>query len=428
MRRIHLQRKQAQQVDIPKDPGSPLGTRYQQLWADSEHFTWCALSAHPARALPGGGYVDGMGSVLAFRLDDRRIGAHLRAVERVLRRRDTSVMAPSLQRRRAEMLDRLADYTRRGAFPRNRSGRLLSPVFVDSDGRECAVAHLIGSDVDLVAEISGSHNLATIRELPHPALGRWQRESGLSVGELALIQPQYVDAASVAMSAVPGMLALLAGIVGARISHAGRVLRFRLTEPTPNLGVLISAMVAAIAGWWLAAQGRRAWALPDVGETPMFGAWRDVAYEIVVWMLIAAGVVGVIFGLATVLRRIASVSSSRSLVADSNLVGSLQHRTIQLITACLAIIGPLVWAFAVTTIAQLLPQSVFCATGRALRSQWLPIPHRQCLLDGQVVTTSYADTLLVALAIAPIAWVVARALIQAKPPSSLEAASHNTTR
>jgi len=374
------------------------------------------------------GMLMGMGSVFAFRLDDRRIGAHLRAVERVLRRRDTRGMAPSLQRRRAEMLDRLADYTRRGAFPRNRSGRLLSSVFVDSDGRECAVAHLIGSDVDLVAEISGSHNLATIRELPHPALGRWQRESGLSAGELALIQPQYVDAASVAMGAVPGVLALLAGIVGARISHSGRRLRFRLSESAPSLGVLISAMVAAIAGWWLVAQARWAWALPDVGETLMFGAWRDIAYGMVVWMLMASGVVAVIFGLATVLRRIASVSSSRSLIAGSNPVGSLQHRTIQLITACLAIIGPLVWAFAVTTIAQFLPQSVFCATGRALRSQWLPIPHTQCLLDGQVVATSYADTLLVALAIAPIVWVVVGALIQTKPPSGLEAASHNATR
>jgi len=265
--------------------------------------------------------------------------------------------------------------------------------------------------------------------MPHPDLGRWQRESGLDIDELALIQPQYVDAGYVAMASVPGMLALLAGIVGARISHAVRRLRFRFADTTPSLVGLIFAMVTAIAGWWLVAQARWAMGLPDVADGNLLGgALRDAAYGMVVWLVMAAGALGVVFGLAMVLRRVASVSTWRSRFSGSNLDGLLNRGTSQLIRSCLAIISPLVWAYVVTTIAQSLPPSVFCAVGRPLRSQWLPLPHRECLLEGQVVATSYADALFMALALAPIVWVIARAVIRVQPLSRPEAASRNITR
>lgn len=121
--------------------------------------------------------LSGVTGSLILWLEDRRIAAHLNAVERLLRRRAVSGISRSLQRRRTALLDRLAGYTQRGVFPRNHSDRLSIPVFVDADGRECAVAHLMGRDDDLAGEISGSYNLARIAEIPHPALGRWQRES-----------------------------------------------------------------------------------------------------------------------------------------------------------------------------------------------------------------------------------------------------------
>lgn len=376
------------------------------------------------------GMLIGMSRSLVFRLEDRRIAAHLRAVERLLRRRDTSGMASSLQRRRTEMLDRLADYRRRAVFPRNHSGRLLSPIFVDSDIRECAVAHLIGRDVDLVDEISGSHNLARIREMPHPALGRWQRESGLDVGELALIQPAYPESATtVAFAAVPGVVVFLVGMLGAWLSHGLRRLRFRLADISPSNRVAVFAVLTALAGLWLIGEARHAWGLPvaEAGSYAMVYVWRDVAYGVVVWALMALGVVGVVFGLATLLRRIIAATSWRVSVGNSSLFVRLERGAFLLTAACLAMVGPLVWAWTVITVTQVLSHGRLCGSGRVLLSQWLPLPHTRCLLDGQIVATSYADSAFVALALAPIVWLVARRILRARSqPSPIT--SHHPTR
>lgn len=365
----------------------------------------------------------GMIGSLALWLEDRRIASHLRAVERLLRSGDTSGMSRSLKQRRAEMLDRLAGYIQREIFPRNRSGSLLTPVFVDPEGRECAVGHLIGRETKLVSEISRSHNLTRIREMPHPGLDRWQRESGLELDELALIQPGYPQTAlSVAMGAVPGVMVLLVGVFGAWVSHGLRRIRFRLAGGLPNNGVVALSVLAALAGWWLIGRARGAWALPgpEAGSYAWVYAWRDVAFDVMVWVLMAFGVVGVVFGLATVLRRI--ISSGRLFKGSpgsNSLVESLERGTTVFTRACLALVGPLVWAWGVIIVTQLLFADRLCSSGRAILSQWLPLPHTRCVLDGQVVATSYADTLFVLLALAPLVWVVTRFLTRVQSSRSL---------
>lgn len=384
-----------------------------------------------AGSLSGAGVVMliGMTGLLILWLEDRRIAGHLKAVEQLLRRRAVSGMPRSLQQRRTELLDRLAAYTRRGVYPRNDSDKLLVPVFVDADGRECAVGHLMGGYNHFVGEISGSHNLAKIEAISHPAVGSWQGESGLDLSELALIQPQYTSAASVATGALPGVIVVLAGIVGAWVSHAVRRTRFRLAEATPNLAVMISAVVAAVAGWWLMGESLWAWGLPGLEGGSYFGALRDVAYDVVVGLIWVLGAVGIGFGLATAARYIIPmVTSWKGSLASSGSISLVQRGTSLLTTACLTIIGPVVWAFAVISVTHYLWPRGICGTGRGLRSQWLPLPHRQCILDGQVVAASYADTLFVVIALAPIVWVVARALIRTRSASSLKAASHGNTR
>lgn len=367
----------------------------------------------------------GMSRSLVFRLEDRRIAGHLRAVERLLRDRDTSGMPPELRGRRTEMLDRLAGYIRRGVYPRNSSSSFLTPVFVDSEGRNCAVAHLMSESVDSVGQISSTHNLARIREIPDPTLASWEARSGLDLDELALVQPQYANALNLALGAIPGMLVVMVGIAGACVSHAVRRVRFRFADTTPGPVVLVFAVVAAMAGWWLVGEARGAWALPDIGGS-YSGALRDVAYGMVVWVLMAAGMVGVAFGSATVLRRVvASMSSWKSPVVEGDLVGFLGRGASMVIGACLAMIGPLVWAWAVTAVTQMISPDGICAGGRALGSQWLPLPHRRCLIDGQLSDSSYAETLFVVLALAPVVWVVARFLVRvAQPRHSSPGARH----
>lgn len=222
---------------------------------------------------------------------------------------------------------------------------------------------------------------------------------------------------------------VLAGIIGAWVSHSVRRTRFRLADTTPNLAVLISAVVVALAGWWLIGEALWAWGLPDLEAGSYSGALRDVAYGMVVSLILVAGIVGIGFGLATAIRRIIFlVTSWKGSVAGGKPIRFVQRGTSLLTTACLTIIGPVVWAFAVTGITHgLWPRGV-CASGLGLRSQWLPLPHRQCFLDGQVVSTSYADTLFVALALAPVVWVIARTLIRVQRQPHLESTRQHPTR
>lgn len=76
--------------------------------------------------------------------DRLRIQAHLQRVETELRARDVSHLAPAPRAARLHALDVLHEYRLTGRFPRNRGeapDRI--PIFIDADGRTCAVAELI---------------------------------------------------------------------------------------------------------------------------------------------------------------------------------------------------------------------------------------------------------------------------------------------
>jgi len=130
---------------------------------------------------------------LAQRLEDARIRLHLRKAELFLRRDQPGGLSGARQRARQTNLDLLAAYRRRGVFPRNRVQQASTPVFVDNDDRECAVAHLMlrSGQEELVERVRSGANLARVRELASPELINWAGESGLSLGDLARIQPRY---------------------------------------------------------------------------------------------------------------------------------------------------------------------------------------------------------------------------------------------
>lgn len=140
---------------------------------------------------PGSAGADKPPSVLEQ--DQTRIRKHLSAVEAYLREQDTSHLDDIQQAARAENIVRLHDYWVAGVFPHNTIAGHPTPIFVDTDGRACAVAHLMieSGYQGAVGDIVGRQNLAYVNDINSPALVQWLQESGLTGQEAAWIQPGY---------------------------------------------------------------------------------------------------------------------------------------------------------------------------------------------------------------------------------------------
>lgn len=129
-----------------------------------------------------------------------RLQRRLSRVERRLRAVNITQLnhlSPEQQAARAANLDRLHVYWRAGLFPRNTDRLVRVPCFIDRDGRACAVgALIIASGNELLAQrINAAAHNARIRDMAVPGLDGWVAQSGLSVDELAQIQPGYDPAA-----------------------------------------------------------------------------------------------------------------------------------------------------------------------------------------------------------------------------------------
>lgn len=132
-----------------------------------------------------------------------RIRVHLAYVEARLRARDVSHLAPAQRLARIRNLDRLHAYWNAGLFPEGDVEGARRPRFVDEDPdaplasasptRLCAVGHLLALDlgVDAARAISVDFQHAAIGDIRSDALDAWAADSGLTLDELAAIQPQY---------------------------------------------------------------------------------------------------------------------------------------------------------------------------------------------------------------------------------------------
>jgi hypothetical protein len=132
-------------------------------------------------------------SRLLRKIDDWRVSLHLRHVEVTLRGVDVSHLTPPLQQARERHLDSLHSYAARGVFPRNYEHPGYAPCFIDRNGRECAVAHLLicSGDAKIAHNIAVVANDAYVRQMTIRELDEWAAQAGLSREELALIQPGY---------------------------------------------------------------------------------------------------------------------------------------------------------------------------------------------------------------------------------------------
>lgn len=124
----------------------------------------------------------------------QNIARHLSLVERILRARSTEGLSARQKSGRQRVLDRLRRYHRANVFPVNTYIARRNPVFVDAAGRRCAVAALIEPEFgrEAVETIGREQRLAYIADLDCPQLAVWARDHGMTMRELAMIQPGYV--------------------------------------------------------------------------------------------------------------------------------------------------------------------------------------------------------------------------------------------
>jgi hypothetical protein len=122
-----------------------------------------------------------------------RLQTHLAYVEALLRSRPRPSLSPDQKTRRSAMLDALRQYWMTGQFPRNTEVSGRSPVFIDEQGRLCAVGHLVAVSAGrhLAERIDSRYHLADVREIEMPVLDQWARRHGFTRRELAMIQPMY---------------------------------------------------------------------------------------------------------------------------------------------------------------------------------------------------------------------------------------------
>jgi hypothetical protein len=126
--------------------------------------------------------------------DTERIRVHLEWVERALRLAQPAGMDARALARRADLLDELAAYRDAGRFPQREDDRPgFHPRFIDSEGRLCAVGHLIAASTsrEVAEELNDRHEYAYVLEMDDPAVDGWAAAHGFTVYELAMIQPSY---------------------------------------------------------------------------------------------------------------------------------------------------------------------------------------------------------------------------------------------
>lgn len=122
-----------------------------------------------------------------------RVTRHLEDALVQLQTAPPAGLTPPQQAKRAEVLGLLRRYIDEGQFPRSTGP--TSPVFVDDEGRHCAMGALLSwtGQAPMVEHIRTTRNLATVPTLAdEPGLARWLVEHGLAPEEAALVQPAYV--------------------------------------------------------------------------------------------------------------------------------------------------------------------------------------------------------------------------------------------
>lgn len=149
----------------------------------------------------------------AFAADDAEVREHLLEVAAALRAETPDTLPEALRRERLATLDALESYAWAGDFPQNDGGEAPArvrlpprtfeahtpgrhaPRFIDDEGTHCAVGYLMALDAPgLAARVDAEHSRDWLPEIDTPGVAGWAAAHGLTLDELAWIQPGYVEA------------------------------------------------------------------------------------------------------------------------------------------------------------------------------------------------------------------------------------------
>ena len=122
-----------------------------------------------------------------------QIQSHLASVVADLRDADVAHLAVSARATRSKLIAELAEYAAAGVFPQNNLRDYPTPVFIDDDGRACAVGHLmlVSDGAETALRVADEQNTAYIPDITIPGVLAWMERSGLTPLECAHIQPTY---------------------------------------------------------------------------------------------------------------------------------------------------------------------------------------------------------------------------------------------
>lgn len=128
-----------------------------------------------------------------FGSDREYIRTHLTHVLTVLNNNTRSYTGTALYNKRITLLQLLNEYRLAGRFPVNDTKHQRVPVFIDRNFTHCAVAYLLQQTghENLAMRIARDDNYAWVKDIHTDGLLQWQKESGLTVEELKLIQGAY---------------------------------------------------------------------------------------------------------------------------------------------------------------------------------------------------------------------------------------------
>ena len=123
-----------------------------------------------------------------------RIKTHFEYVEGILIATPQGSLTAKQRKARKRIITLLHEYAQAGIFPKNYDypGE-RKPCFIDKNGTICAVGYLVAEtgNHELALSINSRYQYSEVLEMNSPELLKWIEESGLTLEEVALIQPKY---------------------------------------------------------------------------------------------------------------------------------------------------------------------------------------------------------------------------------------------
>lgn len=118
---------------------------------------------------------------------------HIQSLEKIFTEKNTNYLSTSQLIQRKKNIEVLNEYWKRRDCPKNYYLPYRNPVFIDHEGRYCAVAYLMlkSGKEKFCKAVQKNNNFVYIKAIQNDEFANWQKESGLSIDELAWIQPGY---------------------------------------------------------------------------------------------------------------------------------------------------------------------------------------------------------------------------------------------